>query len=342
MSTQLKVLVCSYFEESLIERIRLHEGIDVINVPELLPVPRFPCDHHGAARELSSSEMARWKELMATAEVCLDFDWSDPISLPLDAPRLRWIQATSSGIGAFMTSSGLASSDVLVSTAAGIHATPLAEWVLTGVLHFVKGVPDLLDGQRAHRWERTAVRSLAGKRAIIVGLGNVGRAAGAALRALGVEIWGAGRPGHTYETPGFSRFTTTDRLAEVLPECDIVVLACPLTSDTVGLLGAEEIALLSREAIIVNVSRGQVINEEALIDALEHRRLCGAALDVAATEPLPVGSKLWDLDNVLICPHSASTLTTENEALTDLFLDNLDRFLTGMPLHNLYQADRGY
>ncbi|MCU1493369.1 MAG: D-2-hydroxyacid dehydrogenase [Acidimicrobiaceae bacterium] len=342
MNTPLNILICSYLEDPLVERIRAHPGVEVLNAPELLPLPRYPCEHHGVPRDLDEVARARWREMLASADVCFDFDWEDPARTVERAPRLRWIQATSAGIGQVMTDSGLSARAITVTTTAGIHGTPLAEWVLTGLLHFVKDVPDLQARKAAHRWERTAMKSLAGRRALVVGLGNVGRRIAASLVALGVEVWGAGRPGRTYDVPGLTRVGTTADLGALLEQCDVVVLACPLTAETAGLLGRVELALLPPAAIVVNVSRGQVIDEAALVDALSERRLLGAVLDVAATEPLPADSPLWDLNNVLLSPHSASTVESENAALVELFLDNLDRFLAGTPLRNLFRADLGY
>jgi glyoxylate/hydroxypyruvate reductase A len=342
MPQPVRILVCSYLEGPLVDRIRAHPAVEVMDAPELLPVPRFPCDHHGAHRHLDEADVARWRELLGSADVCFDFDWEDPARLAERAPALRWIQASSAGIGQFMARTGLASTGVAVTTAAGVHAAPLAEWVLTGVLHFVKDVPDLQARQREHRWDRMAVRSLAGRRALVVGLGSIGRRTVAVLAALGVEVWGAGRPGRSYDVPGLTRIGSTAGLAELLPAVDIVVLACPLTPETLGLLGRTELELLPAGAIVVNVARGPVVDEEALIDALRSRHLLGAALDVTAVEPLSADSPLWDLDNVLLCPHSASTLETENASLVDLFLDNLDRFLGGTPLRNRYHPDQGY
>jgi glyoxylate/hydroxypyruvate reductase A len=342
MNQPVRILVCSYLEGPLVDRIRAHGGVEVLDAPELLPIPRYPCDHHGNHRDLDRAALDRWGELLGEAEVCFDFDWEDPSRLPQRAPHLRWIQATSAGIAQFMSRTGLDSSPIVATTAAGVHAAPLAEWVLTGVLHFVKNVPDLQARQAAHRWERMAIGSLAGRRALVVGLGHVGSRVAVTLASLGVEVWGAGRPGGSYSIPELARIGSTADLAELLPHCDIIVLACPLTPDTLGLVGGPEMALLPTGAILVNVARGQVVDEPALIEALRSRRLAGAVLDVATVEPLPVDSPLWDLDNVLVCPHSASTLATENATLVDLFLDNLDRFSAGQPLRNLFRAERGY
>ncbi len=342
MVAPIPVLICSYLEPPLVELIAATPGVEVLNAPELLPQPRYACDHTGPRRDLDEAGLRRWGELLASAEVCFDFDWDQPARLSERAPKLRWIQATSAGIGGFMDRTGLSAGSIMVTTAAGVHPVPLSEWVLTGVLHFVKDVPLLQARQHEHRWQRIAVGALTGRRAIVVGLGHVGRRVAEVLAALGVEVWGAGRPGGSYDLPALARVGSTTELARMLPGCDILVLCPPLTPQTEGIIGRAELALLPEHAIVVNIGRGQLVDEEAMIEALRARRLGAAVLDVARVEPLPQDSPLWDLDNVLICPHSASTFATENATLVELFLDNLQRFRSGAPMRNYYRADRGY
>jgi phosphoglycerate dehydrogenase-like enzyme len=241
-----------------------------------------------------------------------------------------------------MQRTGLNGAGLEVTTAAGIHAVPLAEFALTGALYFVKGLPELRRRQEARHWERYTTRQLAGLRALVVGLGGIGRQVAATFAGLGVEVWGLGRDGRTYDVTGLSRVIDRAGLDEALPQTDIVVLACPLTSETEGLLGARELGLLPPGAILVNISRGPVVDQAALTRALRDGRLGGACLDVFAEEPLPPGDPLWELDNVIVSPHSASTVATENAALTDLFLDNLARLAAGEPLRNRYDPVRGY
>ena len=341
MAGKLRILICSYLEEELVARIAEVPGTEVLNAPELLPTPAFPCDHHGPARALNEEQRRRWHSLLRVADVCFDFDWEDPAGMPERAPTVRWVQATSAGIGTFMERAGLMDWKATVTTAAGVHATPLAEWILTGVLYFVKDIPGLQAGRTAHRWTRMAMGSLAGRRALVIGLGNVGQAAATALRTLGVEVWGIARETGR-NLPQFSGIGTAAEIVALLTRSDILVLACPLTAETHGLIGEAELAALGPDGILVNVPRGPVVDEPALIDALQRRRIRGAVLDVVADEPLSATSPLWDLGNALISPHSASTIVEENAALTDLFLDNLDRFLTDSPLRNVYDASRGY
>jgi glyoxylate/hydroxypyruvate reductase A len=137
-------------------------------------------------------------------------------------------------------------------------------------------------------------------------------------------------------------YVPVEQIAQVLPDVDALVLACPLTEQTRHLIGERELALLPPGAVVVNIGRGQVIDEDALIAALSSGRLGGACLDVFATEPLPASSPLWGMPNVIISPHSAATVATENGLLTDLFTDNLQRWLAGRPLRNVYDRAAGY
>jgi len=337
------VLIASPLEAELVDRLRSAvPEVEVVFEPDLLPVPRYPCEHGGTKPDLDAAQSQRWSDLLAGADVTFDFDWRDPAATATNAPRLRWVQATSAGIGGFVARTGLDRTDITFTTAAGVHAVPLAEFALSGVLDLAKGVPHLRAQQAAHRWERYATSSVRGRRAVVVGLGSIGRETVRLLDAVGLDVVGVGRPGRTYEVPGAARVVGTDELDQVLPGAEVVVLATPLTEETNGLLSRARIDALPAGAILVNVARGQVVDEAALVDALASGHLGGAALDVFEVEPLPASSPLWDMANVIVSPHSASTLVSENAALVDLFIDNLRRFLGGRPLRNTYDATRGY
>jgi glyoxylate/hydroxypyruvate reductase A len=339
----LTIVIGSFLEEEQVSRIAAAPAAGrVIYEPGLLPVPRFGCDHTGVPRELSADGLDRWRALGAAADVYFDFDWLDPAGMARRSPGLRWIQATSAGIGAFMQRTGLDGSGLLVTTAGGIHAVPLAEFAVMGALHFVKGVPELARRQHARHWERYTTRQLSGQRALVVGLGGIGRQVAASFAALGVEVWGLGRDGAGYDVPGVSKVITRADLDAALPGTGVVILCCPLTDQTAGLIGAQQLSLLPRGAVLVNISRGPVVDQAALTSALRDGHLGGACLDVFDTEPLPPGDPLWGMDNVIVSPHSASTVATENAALTDLFLDNLARLAAGDPLRNRYDPARGY
>ena len=337
------IVIGSFLEEEQVRRIAAAPAAGrVIYEPGLLPVPRFRCDHTGRPRDLSPADLARWRALAAEAEVYFDFDWLDPAQMPGRSPKLRWIQATSAGIGGFMKRTGLDDASLEVTTAAGIHAVPLAEFALTGALYLVKGLPELRRWQQAQHWEGYTTRQLAGLRALVVGLGGIGRQVAASFAGLGVDVWGLGREGAAYDVAGLSRVIDRTGLDEALPQTDIIVLACPLTDQTQGLIGARQLGLLPPGAILINVARGPVVDQAALTRALRDGQLGGACLDVFAQEPLPPGDPLWELDNVIVSPHSASTVATENATLTSLFLDNLARLAAGEPLRNRYDPQRGY
>ncbi|OII38817.1 D-2-hydroxyacid dehydrogenase [Plantibacter sp. MMLR14_011] len=339
----MQILITSYLEPEHVEAIRAsHPDVEVLYDPTLIGVPQYVADHHGPTPQLSAADQRRWEELLARAEVAFDFDWQDPAALPQRAPNLKWIQATSAGIGAFMRRTGLDRSSIIATTAGGVHAVPLAEFALTGALFVVKGLPYLQRQQREHRFERYTTRQLAGMRVTVVGVGGMGSNVVRTFDAIGARVTAVGRVGGRYELPQGVELSDVDRLDEVLPTTDVLVLCTALTPETENLISADRIAMLPTHAAVVNISRGQVIDEDALIEALRSGRLGGAALDVFREEPLPADSPLWDLDNVLISPHSASTVESENATLTALFIENLARYRAGEPLLNRFDADRGY
>ena len=339
----MQILITSYLEPEHVEAIRAsHPDVEVLYDPTLIGVPQYVADHHGPTPQLSAADQQRWEDLLARAEVAFDFDWQDPAALPQRAPNLKWIQATSAGIGAFMRRTGLDRSGIIATTAGGVHAVPLAEFALTGALFVVKGLPYLQRQQREHRFERYTTRQLAGMRVTVVGVGGMGSNVVRTFDAIGARVTAVGRVGGRYELPQGVELSDVDRLDEVLPTTDVLVLCTALTPETENLISADRIAMLPTHAAVVNISRGQVVDEDALIDALRAGRLGGAALDVFREEPLPADSPLWDLENVLISPHSASTVESENATLTALFIENLARYRAGEPLLNRFDAERGY
>jgi phosphoglycerate dehydrogenase-like enzyme len=339
----LTVVIASPLEPELVERVGAVDGrLRVVFEPELLPVPRYEGDHIGVARDLDPEELGRWSALLAKADVMFDFDWLGASTLPQRAPRLRWLQATSAGIGEMVERSGLLGSSIEFTTAAGVHASALAEFALLGLLYWTKDVPFLERRQAERHWERHTAESLAGRRVLVVGLGEVGREIARACDAIGLEVWGMRRSAQGEPPPGVRRLVDRPSLRGALAAVDALVLACPLTRETHHLIGAEELAALRPSAILVNVARGAVIDEPALIRALERGAIRGAALDVFEHEPLPGDNPLWGLPNVLVSPHSASTVGGENAKIVEIFTDNLRRFLDGRPLRNRFEPDRGY
>ena len=340
----LTILISSPLEEEHIERIRRHapERFTVIHEPGLLGTPRYVADHVGRPRVLTPEQEARWLSLLAKADILFDFERKGAADLPRSAPRLRWVQATSSGIGEFLQRTGLDRSDIAFTTAAGVHARPLAEFTLLGLLYFFRDVPQLAAMKARKHWERYTVEGLDGKRVLVVGLGAVGREVARQCASFGMDVWATRRVLGGDLPEGVTRWIAQGEIRAALSEVDALVLACPLTPETTRLIGAAEIAAMKRGSVLVNIARGGVIDEAALVGALADRHLRGAALDVFAVEPLPQDSPLWELPNVIFSPHSASTVAAENSRIVDIFLDNLDRFTQGRPLRNLFDRTRGY
>jgi phosphoglycerate dehydrogenase-like enzyme len=343
MTEKPMILISSPLEDEHVARIRSAAGnrVQVVHEPDLLPTPRYVADHKGAPRTVTPEMLARWSALLAKADILFDFDLIDPANMPRNAPKLRWVQATSSGIGEFLKKTGLDKSGIVFTTAAGVHARPLAEFAMLGMLYFYRDVPFLNRRKQAKHWERYTARGLVGSRVLIIGLGEVGRAIARDAAFFGMDVWGMRRS----EGPppeGVSRIITKSELREALPHADVLVLACPLTAETQGLIDRAAIAALKPGVVLVNVARGAVIDEEALADALQSGHISGAALDPFTVEPLPKESRLWELPNVIVSPHSASTVAAENGLIVDIFLDNLDRFLSGRPMRNKFEPARGY
>ena len=344
MPTKPVIVIASPLEVEHVDRIRTFGGerIEVVYEPDLLPVPRYVADHSGAKRTMTTEQLARWSATLARADILFDFDLIDPGNMATNAPNLKWVQATSSGIGEFLRRTGLDKSRIAFTTASGVHGRPLSVFAMLGLLHFFRDVP-VLDAMKAARhWERYTVRGLDGARVLVVGLGALGSAVARDAAHFGMEVWGTRRTVGGELPPGVTRLIEQTRIRDALPQVDALVLACPLTEETRLLIDLPEIAAMKRGIVIVNISRGQVINEAALIDALKSGQVKGAALDVFEVEPLPQDSPMWTLPNVIISPHSASTVASENIRILDIFLDNLDRFLAGQPLRNRYERDRGY
>jgi phosphoglycerate dehydrogenase-like enzyme len=222
----------------------------------------------------------------------------------------------------------------------------LAEFVFSVLLTWVKELPRLREDQRAHRWERYCGGELAGSTITIVGPGRIGREVGRIARAFGMHTIGVGARGDSARSTelGFDEYTNRAGLHAALTRSDAVVLATPHTPDTEHLIDAEAIAAMKPGICLVNIARGAVIDEDAMIAALQDGRIGFAGLDVFRTEPLPADSPLWDLPNAIITPHSASTAWRENQRITDIFTSNLRHFLYGRfdQMQPVLDKRRGY
>ncbi|MFL6217803.1 MAG: D-2-hydroxyacid dehydrogenase [Actinomycetes bacterium] len=339
-------MIASPLEAELAATIRAAEPrAEVLFEPDLLPPARYPADHRGdpAFRRDAEAE-ARWRVLLDRAEVLFGIpdDTAEGLAAAVTGlPRLRWIHATSAGAGEQVRKAALpaeALKRVAITTSSGVHAVPLAEYAILGLLAVAKELPRFVEEQRAKAWPevRRPLRELDGQTLFLVGLGDIGRETARLGKALGMRTVGFRRtqgppPEWVDEVHG------PERLAELAGRADAMVVSLPLTDQTAGLIDRATIDHLPASCIFVNVGRGGVVDEPALIDALRERRIAGAVLDVFATEPLPEDSPLWTLPNVLVTPHAAALSARENERIVQLFVDNLRRYLDGRPLRNVVE-----
>jgi phosphoglycerate dehydrogenase-like enzyme len=252
------------------------------------------------------------------------------------AAGLRWIHIHSAGADRAIYQE-LIGRGVQVCTSSGANAPVVAQTALLGLLALARQWPLLLRAQRERRWSPLIAsglpRDLQGQTAVVVGWGPVGRELARLLQALGLQVVVVRRSAAA-AADGIRTVADFD-LRTVLPQADWLLLACPLTDRTRGLIGAAELALLPAHCGLVNVARGEIVDEPALVEALRGQRLAGAYLDVFAQEPLPADSPLWDLPDVIATPHSAGFSDGNEERVADMFLDNLARWTRGEVLANL-------
>lgn len=328
---RVKVLIGSPLDEALVARVRATDPrLEVTHRPDLLGTPRYVADHHPPDGRDAAAE-AEFRALLAETEVLFDFDTKTAPLLATIAPRLRWIQATSAGVGQAVRRFGLDQTDVIVTTASGVHAGPLAEFVIMAMLMFTKRYPYLVELQARREFERLCTAELPGSTLAIVGPGRVGQEIARLARPFGVRTTALGRTNRSAEELGVDQVYTRDGLHAMLAEADFVTLIVPHTAETEDLIGAAEIAAMKPGAVLINIARGQVLDEDALLAALRSGHLAGAALDVFREEPLPPDSPFWAMPNVIVSPHSASTAYSEDGKITDIFCENLRHYLDGQP-----------
>lgn len=284
---------------------------------------------------------------IADAEAYFGFGISRPLFVA--GARLRWVHSATAGMGSLLFPE-IVSGPVLLTNSAGVHGPPIAESVLAGVLHFLRGLDVAVDQQRAGRWskaffvsEHSPLREIADCRVLVLGAGGIGTEVARRFSALGATCVGVRRRPALGIPQGFERVVGAEAIDAELPHADVVVVAAPMTSSTRGLLSAGRLDLLPRHAIVVNVARGALVDEVALADRLADGRLRGAVLDVFGEEPLAPSSPLWQLRAALVTPHISpvSPVRFWPRQLA-LFVDNWSRYIRGEPLRNLVDKHAGY
>jgi phosphoglycerate dehydrogenase-like enzyme len=258
----------------------------------------------------------------------------------LRMPSVRWLQTVSSGTE-YAQRVLSPEQEMLVTNASGVFDIPIAEMVLTYILMVTKQVPRFLEQQRSRRWHLVRLREVAGLTVAIVGLGSIGIEVARRCRAFGMRVLATRRhPSRGGE--GVDVVYAAEQLSEMLQTADFVVISAPLTSETRGMIGRDELAQMRPDAWLINVARGPIVDQDALIAALASGTIGGAALDVFDVEPLPETSPLWDMPNVIITPHNSWSTPYLERRETELFLDNLVRYLRGELLRNVVDRSSGY
>ena len=294
-------------------------------------------------------EAAPGVHITATAELQHDLSEYEiiagfPAFMPdiSEAKNLKWIHSFSAGMDKVLTPE-IINSKILASNSAGIHATPIAEHVLGFLLMFTRGFLSALRSQLRHEWKgEEDVGELRGKIILIVGLGHIGEEVARLASVFGANIIATVRNPRDEVPANISRLETADHLDGLLPEADFVVITAPLTTENQWLFNKDKFKLMKPSAVIINIGRGQIINEADLIEALRNKTIAGAGLDVTETEPLPVDSPLWDMENVFITAHYSGLSEKYMERAIDRFCLNLKVFLEGKELPNLVDKSLGY
>ena len=341
------VFITTPVEPEIVVRIRAAAGdrVEIIAEPDLWPPLRYVADHKGKdGFKRTPEQEARWRQHLGRAEIMWDFP-PDAADLA-HAPNLKWVQTTSSGVGQMVKKLGDRAAKLLVTTARGVHAQPLAEFVFLSLLTHIKRLDFLKKEQQAHRWERYCGDELAGKTLVVIGAGQVGGRIAEIGKAFGMRVLAGVRSAspERAKAMGVDAVFPPDRLRSVLPEADAVVLIAPHTPETDNMIDAGAFDLMKHGVVFVNIGRGLCVDENAMIERLRTGKIGFAALDVARIEPLPASSPLWDMPNVLISPHSASTVGAENARIADIFCHNLACYLEGrrQELRNVLDKERLY
>ena len=299
-----------------------------------------PSDSDGGSGSAASCVAARGAEIY--------LGYGVPAGV-LEAARgtLRWAHSGTAGIGASLPH--LRGSGVTLTNSAGVHAEPMADWVVAAIAYFARGLDRMGVAQEAGQWAkdefadlRVPVREFSQLRVGVFGLGGIGTAVARRAQALGMTVAGVRRRPERGGPAGLRWVGGLDALARLAGESDCLVVAAPHTTDTAGAVGRSVLERLPQDAVVINVSRGSLLDEDALLELLNAGRLRGAALDVFVTEPLPLGHPFWEHPRVLVSPHVSSVTTRFWERELGLIVENIRRYLAEAPLRYVVDLEAGY
>lgn len=340
-SERLRVVVATPLNEANCQLIeRAEPRIELVRDQALYPPMRHAADFSGdPAFRRTPSQQSAFQALVDSADVLYGIPDVDSAALKRTADvnhGLRWVQTMAAGGGGQVKAAGLSEEQlarIVFTTSAGVHGGPLAEFAVFGVIAGAKDVPRLLAQQRDRAWPgRWEMKQVSEMTVLVVGLGGIGQEVARKLSALGAKVVGTSRHGRPVDH--VDRLVQVADIAATVPEVDAIVLTLPGTATTNKLISTEVLAAVKPGTVLVNVGRGTVVDEDALLPALRDGRIGFAALDVFATEPLPEESPLWAEPNVLVSPHTAALNVAEDRLIAELFAANATRFLDGAELIN--------
>lgn len=327
----VNVVVASPLHRDALELIKAVSGISLEQVSPLIVAEKK--GDRAAGPQLDS--------ILARAEVLYGWIHHLPAKVASRAPKLKWLQVTSAGVD--RVPKEILQSRIIVTNVSGIHATPISEFVLYLMLSAVKQAPLCFLMKQEKRWQRLHPATLRSKTVGIVGLGSIGREIARLSKAFGLRVIGTRRSARKV---GRARYVDSvlprEQLGHLLSESDFVVLALPLTPETNKLIGGKELRAMKPGAYLINISRGAIVDEEALIRALKEKWIAGAGLDVFATEPLSSESKIWDLPNVIFSPHISGEMENYEVRATEVFCKNLKFYMEGKKFPRVVDPKKGY
>ena len=280
-------------------------------------------------------------EFLAHTEVL--FTSRIPRNLQVLAPNLKWVQLLSAGADEVIRAN-LEGGDIVFTTSKGVHTTPLSEWVIGAMLALVKKMPQIVEAQRKREYRKFIGGELSGLTAGILGVGNIGLRVAKICKAMDMRVIGTRRSIKKIEKNygPVDKLLPADHLSTVLEQSDFLIICLPGTKETTNLLGETEFKQMKKGSYVINVGRGGIIDERALLAAIDAGIVAGGVLDVFAEEPLQADNPLWGESRLLLSPHIAGNSLRYEERATNLFLDNIQRYLDNRELINMYDAEKGY
>lgn len=346
----MKVAVAVSLDDDSAERIvELEPRIELLRDPDLTRPWRWAGDWEGDPDwQRNPEQQTAFESMIDRADALFGLPDVSPAALARTVranERLRWLHTTAAGGGGQVKAAALTEEElerVVVTTSAGMHASTLAEWAVFGVLAGAKGLRRLEADQASRTWGdgRRIMRHVSEMTILVVGLGGIGTVVAERFAALGATVWGTTRSGEA--VPHVDRLVPMEQLVAAAAEADAIITTLPGTAHTTGLVGAEVLGAVRPDTILVNVGRGAVVDEPALLDALDAGRIGFAALDVTAVEPLPTESRIWEHPGVLLSPHTAALSVQEPRRIAELFAANATRLLDGQPLQNVMSTKEFY